>query len=98
MFLDNEFRKSKRFEHKATVMLEDKSYGYFSYAQMSNFSGGGMSFETDFTLIPGAKITINLDKPLFRAAPMAYDAIVKWCKELSKDDSSYSYGIGAKYL
>ena len=98
MFVGNEFRKSKRFEHKATVMLEDKGYGYLSYAQMINFSGDGMSFEADFALKPGAKINISLNKPLFKAAPRTYNAIVKWCKELSKDDSPYSYGIGAKYL
>ena len=98
MFSRNESRKTKRFEHRATVMLQDEHLGYFSYAQMSNFSGDGMSFETDFALKPGVKIKISLDKPLFKAAPMTYDAIVKWCKELSKDDSPYSYGIGAKYL
>jgi hypothetical protein len=57
-----------------------------------------MSFETDFAIKPGSKITINLNKPLFRAAPKNYKAIVKWCKELAKDNSPYSYGVGAKYL
>ncbi len=98
MFSLNEFRKCKRFEHKATVLLKDKNYGYFSYAQMSNFSGDGICFETDLALKPGAKINISLDKPLFRSAPRTYDAIIKWCKELAKNDSPYYYGIGAKYL
>ena len=89
MFSRNEFRKTKRFEHRATVMIEDEHFGYFSYAQMSNFSGDGMGFETDFVIKPGAKITINLDKPLFRATPKTYKAIVKWCKELAKDNSPY---------
>ena len=34
--------KSKRFEHKSTVMLSDEHSKYISYAQMFNFRGDGI--------------------------------------------------------
>ena len=40
-------RKSKRFEDKSTVMLSDEHSEYFSYAQMFNFSGGGLYLKSD---------------------------------------------------
>jgi len=42
-----EHRKSIRYEHKSTVMLSDEHSEYFSYAQMFNFSGGGLYFKSD---------------------------------------------------
>lgn len=93
-----EFRKSKRFEHRATVMLEDEPAGYISYGQMINFSGGGMCFGSDVAFKPEAKINIKFEKPIFKAAPKTYHVIVRWCKELADDDSKYFYGVGVKYF
>jgi hypothetical protein len=93
-----EFRKSKRFEHRTTVMFEDEPTGYFSYGQMINFSNGGMCFGSDVAFKPGAKIKIKLEKPIFKAAPKTYHGKVRWCKELADDDSKYFYGFGVIYF
>ena len=93
-----ESRKSKRFEHRATVMLEDEPAGYISYGQIINFSNGGMCLESDVAFKPGAKIKIKFEKPIFKAAPKTYHGIVRWCNELADDDSKYFYGFGIKYL
>ena len=97
MNTNTELRKVRRFDHKTTVMLENEPSGQFSYAQMINFSGGGMGFGSDFALRPGTIINIRLDKPIFRSAPKTYSAIVRWCKQLSDDNLLCPYGVGVEY-
>lgn len=92
-----DFRKSKRFEHKTTALLEDEFGGYFSYGQIINYSDGGLCFWSDVAFKPGVKIKMSLDNPLFKTAPKSYSGIVKWCKDLADDDSQYYYGVGVKY-
>jgi hypothetical protein len=95
-----EHRKSKRFEHIATVMLKDESAGYFFYGKMINYSEGGLLIVSDTQIQHGSKINITLDKPVFKVAPQTYDGNVKWCKEMSNTDmrDNYGrYGIGIKY-
>ena len=96
--LDN--RKSKRFEHKATVMLKDEPVGYMSYGKMINYSEGGMLIESDSPFKRGANINITLDKPVYKAAPQTYYGTVKWCKDTPIADTHYhygSYGIGIQF-
>ena len=91
-------RKSVRFEHKSIVMLTDEHSKYFSYAQMSNFSGGGLYFKSDIAYKPGTKIQIQLDNPPFRSGPKSLSSVVRWCRELTEYDSDYTYGIGIKFI
>ena len=93
-----DFRKTKRFEHKSTAMLEDEFGGYFSYGQISNYSGGGMGFWSDVAFKQGAKIKVSLDNPPFKTAPRSYHGIVTWCKEMGDDEPHYFYKIGLKYV
>ena len=92
-----EFRKGERFEHRATVMLEDEAGGYFTYGKMVNFSSDGICIGSDVNYIKGTAIKIKFDKPPYKAAPTIYSGTVRWCKELVHDDFEYSYGIGIKY-
>ena len=92
-----EFRKSKRFAHKATVMLEDGNGGYFSYGLMLNYSSGGMCIGSDTIYKKGTTIKIRFSKPLYKAAPTIYSGTVKWCNELARDDVEYSCGVGIKF-
>jgi hypothetical protein len=95
----HEYRKSRRFEHNATVMLENETNGYFSYGLMMNYSSGGMCIGSDAAYNKGAEIRIRFGQPLYKAAPTTYSGTVRWCKELARDDFdySYSYGVGIKY-
>ncbi|UCE52728.1 MAG: PilZ domain-containing protein [Desulfobacterales bacterium] len=98
MISATDFRKGKRFDHRSTVMLEDDHSEYFSYAQMYNFSGDGMYFESDVSFRPGTQLTIKLDRPIFRAASKNYHAKVQWCKQIGDTSLQYSYGIGVKFI
>jgi hypothetical protein len=93
----SEHRKSKRFDHKATVMIQDESGGFFSYGLMLNYSFGGMCVGSDITYHKGTPIKIKFGKPLYKAAPTIYSGTVRWCKDRVYYDSEYSYGIGIKY-
>ena len=93
----HDYRKSRRFEHKYMVMLANEHSEYFSYAQMLNFSGGGLYFESDVALKPGTKIQIRFDDPPFRTGPSILKSIVSWCRELPYDDSDYAFGVGVRF-
>jgi PilZ domain len=92
-----DFRRSKRFEHKSTALLEDEFGGYFSYGQIINYSEAGVCLWSDVAFKPGVKIKISLDNRLFKAAPKSYRGIINWCKELGDGGSQYLYGVGLKY-
>jgi hypothetical protein len=47
------FRKSRRYWHKATVILEDTKSGAWSYAQTKDFSNDGMLLESEVAFRPG---------------------------------------------
>ncbi len=96
MLLGTEHRKSERFEHKATVMIENEQAGHLNYGQMVNYSADGMCIGSDTFYNKGAAINIRFNKPLYKGAPTTYSGIVRWCKELVRDDFEYSYGVGIK--
>ena len=92
-----EHRKSKRFDHKETVMLEDGSGKFFCYGQMLNYSIGGMCVGSETTYNKGTLLKIRFGKPLYKAAPSVLSGTVRWCKEIARSDSQFSYGVGIKY-
>ena len=97
MNTSTEHRKSKRFEHKATVMIEDKAGGYICYGQMVNYSSGGMCIGSDMIYNRNTPIHIKFAEALYKAAPKIYRGKVRWCKELACGDLKYSYSVGVKY-
>jgi hypothetical protein len=90
-------RRNKLFKYRVTVMLEDEPFGFFSYAQMINFSGGGICFGSDVALKRGVNKNIRLHKPIFKAATKTYHAIVRWFKELSDSNFVFPSGIVVEY-
>ena len=97
MKVPTDFRKSKRFAQKATVMLEDGTGEFFSYGLMLNYSSGGMCIGSDAIYNNGTPIKIRFSKPLYKAAPTVYSGTVKWCNELARDDVEFLFGIGIKF-
>ena len=93
-----DYRKSGRFKSKGTAIIEIPATGHWFYAQMKNFSAGGMYFETEAAIKPKTTIKIKFDKPLFLSEQKSYTSTVRWCKAL--DDDSHvlsSYGLGVKF-
>ncbi len=97
--LGHDFRKSRRYKMRATAVLESPITGHWVYADVKNFSAGGMCFETDACINPGTKVIIKLDRPLFISDRKKYDSIIRWCKVLDNDNKSFStHGMGAKFI
>ena len=96
--LRREQRLNQRVNHETVVMLEDCTTGYCSYATMQNFSGDGLYCVSDLVLTPGNCVNITIEFRMFKAAPKCYVGEVIWCRELTRDDSSMTYGIGIEII
>ena len=92
------FRKSRRYWHKATVILEETKSGVWTYAQTKDFSNDGMLLESEVAFRPGTRINIKFDSPPFKSTLKIYKSTVRWCKELVDEDSVLTYGIGIKFI
>jgi len=102
------YRKNRRFKTKVTAVIEIPDSGYWVYAQMTDFSSSGLSFETEAAIRPGTAIKIKFDKELVTSrldkslkssinnGYKTYNSTVQWCKKLDDDESISSFGIGAK--
>jgi hypothetical protein len=95
--LTPEYRKSKRFDHKANAMITSED-GYYYYVTMRNYSHGGMSLESLYPIQSGATVEIELDKPIFENAPKACRGNVVWCQQLDLEDEPGAFGIGVEFL
>ena len=89
-------RKSIRIEHKSTIILANEHFEYFSYAEVFNFSGGGLYFKSNVAYKQGTKIRIQFDNPPFKSGPKTLSSVVRWCRELT--DSDYTFGVGVKFI
>ena len=92
------FRKSRRYRHKATVILEDTKSGAMSYAQTKNFSSDGMLLESEVAFKPETLINIKFDSSPFVSTLKIYRSTVRWCKEMMGNNSVHTYGIGIKFI
>jgi hypothetical protein len=93
-----ENRKSIRFEHKSTIILANEHFDYFFYAQVYNFSSGGLHFKSDVAFKPGTKVRIQFENGTFQSGPKTLSSVVRWCRNLSEYDSDYNFGVGVKFI
>ena len=92
-----ENRDSERFHRQTTAMLKDGCTGYCFYGTMYNYGDGGIYFESEYAPRPDTNIQIRIDNLPFVSAPHVYFVKVIWRRQLTDDDSPYSYRIGVKY-
>ena len=92
-----EKRDAPRFEHEATVLVENYPSGQYHEGRMYNYSRSGMYFESDFSPAVGSDIFIGIEKSPYSSGHDVYRAQVIWCKALSDGDSYFYYGVGIKY-
>jgi hypothetical protein len=98
IYSGQDYRKSGRFKSNGTAIIEIPATGHWLYAQMKNFSAGGMYFETESAIRPKTTIKIKFDKPLFLSKQKNYTSTVKWCKALDDDNRVFpGYGLGVKF-
>jgi hypothetical protein len=94
-----EHRRSMRYVHVATVMIESSQAGIFGYAQMKNYSAGGILIRSDFPLRPGILVKVRLEKPLYASGSDVVESRVVWCRPFEDDSGQHSrYGIGVNLL
>jgi len=95
----HDFRKGRRYKTRINAVLEIRTSGHWFYADVKNFSIGGMCFESEAPVKPGTPIVIKLDRPLFSSNRKNYGSIIRWCKPLDNEDKAFSgYAIGAKFI
>lgn len=92
-----ENRRSKRINYNSTIMVEETHTDYVYYGQMSNYSLGGLYFESNVACNPGTQIAIRITDPPFKSFPSRCKGLVLWSRNLNKADSFYSYGVGLKF-
>lgn len=93
-----DLRQSRRFDYRATVMLQDMVNGQLSYGQMINYSEGGMLIATSASFDLGTRINVSFSKPIYKAAPSTYLTTVRWCNEISTDHLAHDFGVGVRYV
>ena len=101
-------RNNRRFKTKVTAVIEIPDSGHWVYAEMTDFSSNGLSFETEVAIQPGTAIRIKFDKALVSSrldkslkssinnGYKTYNSTVQWCKKLDDDQSMSSFGIGVE--
>lgn len=95
----HDFRKSKRYITRANAVIQSQISGDWFYADVINFSAGGMRLEAGASVKPGSQIIIKLDRPLFISDRPRYISIVRWCKIIDNGDNKFTgYAIGVKYI
>jgi hypothetical protein len=92
------FRKSRRYRHKTTVILEEARSEAWSYAQTKDFSNEGMLLESQVAFKPGTQINIRFDSSSLKTTAKIYKSTVTWCKELGDEESILMYGVGVKFI
>jgi hypothetical protein len=94
-----ELRRSKRYQHVSTVMIESMPAGIVGYAQLRNYSAGGMLIRSEFALSPGTLLRVRLEAPLYASVSDVVDSRVVWCRRLKEDADHYSqFGIGVDLI
>ena len=101
-------RKNRRFKTKITAVIEVPESGHWVYANITDFSGNGLSFEIEAAIPPGTEVRIKFDKALvssrlekslkssFNGGYQTYNSTVRWCKQLDDDQTISSFGIGVQ--
>lgn len=100
----SERRTNRRYDCDATIKWSFFCGHLFYHGRTLNFSTGGLYFETDVALKPGATILIRIEA-YGAAAPRTADhaclrtislAEVKWCRDLEHNGETF-FGAGARY-
>ena len=95
----SEKRSESRVYYWTPITIQESDVYFLYRALLANQSGGGLYFETDLFLSPGAKVCIGIQDSNHRFFPKDHDNIfaeIIWRKPLAK--ISFNYGYGARVL
>ena len=91
-------RINDRFDHAATILIENFPKGTYHHGKMVNYSMGGLCFECTVAYALGAPIIFGIENSPYAMCPGVYHGHVKWCRRLPKKESLYDFGIGVAYV
>ncbi len=95
--MSKETRDNTRFEHEASILVENYHKGSYYHGKMFNYSKTGMYFESNIPFKPGSTIIFGIENSPYDHCPGVYKAKVKWCKKLPEKASLYYYGVGVEF-
>jgi hypothetical protein len=81
-----------------SVMIEDDRHGYRYPASLHESDNGEIYLEANFAPMPGSTFSLFFDKLKVGAVPNARHAVILWRKLLCESNSTWSYGLGIKYI
>jgi len=94
-----ELRKGRRYERPAVVLIERANSGPLGYAEMHNFSAGGMMLLSEFFVKPGEIVRVKTDKPLHSSVTTTMTGRVIWCHNMEpEEEASSPFGIGLSLI
>jgi hypothetical protein len=94
----NEKRRILRIEQGSPVTVKDDQTGYRYPASMYKCGKGEMYLESNYAQRPGSTLHILLENRERDAGSCACPAVIQWRKLLCGFGSSWSYGLGIKYV
>ena len=76
-------------------MLEKPNSETLGYAELHNFSAGGMMLRSNFLVSPGEFLRVRVDKPLYPWTSKVLTSKVIWCRDLGEQNETITrFGIG----
>ena len=93
----SEKRDCGRFCYELPVIIEECATGIYFNARMYNYSLQGMYFESDLSLLSGARVNVWLSNLAGSSSPDINFAEVRWCEEITGAVVLYNYGAGIRY-
>jgi Tfp pilus assembly protein PilZ len=94
---ENDARQDPRFDHEATVLIEDLPNGTYLPGKMVNYSETGLCFQSNVAQKIGAALFFGIENSPYETCTGVYRGWVRWCRRLPAGDTIYSYGVGVQY-
>ncbi len=91
-------RADPRCRHETAIMYEHYHSGRYFEGRMTNYSRGGMYFESNFAPKIGTEIFIGVENSPYTAGQDVYHAKVIWHLKLEDPAALFCHGVGAKYF
>jgi len=92
-------RKNDRFEHTASAVIESLDSITSENACVTNYSSGGLYFESDTLITPGTNIYLGIFGSPYGDSAADYECHrvkIRWCKDLY--NAKFKYGYGAQHV
>ena len=93
----SEKRDCARFSYEIPVIVEECGTGVHFDAQMYNYSLQGMYFESDRSLLSGARVNLWLSNYAESSWPDINFAEIRWCQEITGAVVLHNYGAGIRF-